>query len=100
IHPMFHTSLLRPYVRGDEVLFSGRDPDTVHGNAPDGKQIIELIDDHCWRQCKLQFHFIWPDGDQSWESASKADQLTQLDEYLELQGVKTPEDLPKRDPQG
>ncbi|EJU00301.1 hypothetical protein DACRYDRAFT_54482, partial [Dacryopinax primogenitus] len=45
---------------------------------------------------KLEFHFVWSNGDQSWESAQKADRLTQLDEYLELHGVTTPEDLPKQ----
>ncbi|EJT98165.1 hypothetical protein DACRYDRAFT_58049, partial [Dacryopinax primogenitus] len=100
IHLTFHTSLLRPYVHSDKVLFPGRDLDTVYGNALDGEQIVELIDDHHWRQHKLHFHFIWSDGDQSWESASKADRLTQLDEYLELQGMKTPEELPKRNAQG
>ncbi|EJU00758.1 hypothetical protein DACRYDRAFT_53888, partial [Dacryopinax primogenitus] len=29
IHLMFYTSLLRPYVHGDNILFPGRDLDTI-----------------------------------------------------------------------
>ncbi|KZT50355.1 hypothetical protein CALCODRAFT_423439, partial [Calocera cornea HHB12733] len=94
IHPVFHAALLRPFVEDETNAYPNRDPDVVFGDVPNGEQFVELIDLHRWVRNKLQFHFVWSDGDQTWESADKADRLVQLDEYLALQGVHNMDELP------
>jgi hypothetical protein len=44
----------------------------------------------------LEFHIKWTLGDVTWESLADCKELTALDDYLELHGVKKPRELPRK----
>ena len=63
INPMFHTSLVRPYIKNDDILFPKRDT-------------------------KVYYDF-GNNEDQEWTN----NELEGLDNYLEQRGAKAPQDM-------
>ena len=95
INPMFHTSLVQPYIKNNDILFPKRDTKVSYdfGNNKDQEWLIEEILAHKWTNNDLEFQVKWMVGDITWEPLSSCKELEALDNYLELQGVKTPQSL-------
>ena len=61
INPTFHTSLVWPYIKNDDILFPKRDT-KVHydfGNNEDQEWLIEEILAHKWNNNDLEFQVKW-----------------------------------------
>jgi hypothetical protein len=98
IHPKFHVSKLRPYHQNDDKLFRGREAvDPYDFGEPDDEQEIAEIDDHQWKGATLKLQVRWTDGDTTWENLTVVENCVALDNYLALQGVSEPMQLPKPD---
>lgn len=82
----------------DLQLFPHREPNAYYdfGVSQDVEFAVDEISDHRWRGKALEYQVHFVDGDVTWESNKNCQNLTALDEYLELQGVKHPEALLKR----
>ena len=99
IHPSFHTSLIRPYVSNDDTKFPKRNTKTLYEleNDDEAEWFVDEIIGHQWNaKNKLEFRVQWTLGDVTWESLQNCNELEALDRYLELRGVKRPQDLPRR----
>jgi len=90
IHPMFHESKLRPYVKNDEKIFPHREAHAFYdfGEDDDQEWLVDEILIHQWKSNKLEFLIRWNLGDTTWEPYSACKDLEALDNYLELQGLK------------
>ena len=100
IHDVFHISKLRPYLPSDDSLFPGRKEAAAYDfGEPDEETGVKEIDDHRWKGKKLEFHVLWDDGDNTWETYSNIQECIALDAYLELKGVINVTELPKSAPQ-
>ena len=86
INPTFHTSLVWPYIKNNDILFPKRDTKVYYGfgNNKDQEWLIEEILAHRWTNNDLEFQVKWTVGDVTWE---------QLSSCKELWGVKTPQSL-------
>ena len=95
INPTFHTSLVQPYIKNNDILFPKRDTKVYYnfGNDKNQEWLIEEILAHKWTNNDLEFQVKWTVGDVTWEPLSSCKDLEALDVYLELQGVKTPQSL-------
>ena len=95
INPTFHTSLVWPYIKNDDILFPKRDTKVYYdfGNNEDQEWLIEEILAHKWTNNDLEFQVKWTAGDITWELLSSCQYLEALDSYLELQGAKIPQGL-------
>ena len=95
INPTFHTSLVWPYIKNDDILFPKRDTKGYYdfGNNKDQEWLIEEILAHKWTNNDLEFHVKWRAGDVTWELWSSCKELEALDNYLELRGAKAPQGL-------
>ena len=98
IHPTFHTNLVRPHHPNDEELFPKREAKAYYdfGNDDEQEWLVEEILDHAWRGRQLELQVLWTLGDKTWEPLQNCKDLVALDDYLELQGVRRPGDLPKK----
>ena len=98
IHPNFHVSKLRPHIPNDDERFPHREVITYYdfGTDPDTEWLVDSIIGHSWTRNKLEFHVKWNLGDTTWEPLANCDNLQALDVYLELQGVKSPLELPRK----
>src|SRR6266851_5682638 len=79
IHPIFHTSLLTPYVETKEHSknFTRPPPDMIEGEV---EYKVEAIWAHCYQRRKLQYLIKWkgyPESDNTWEPADNV-QAAQL----------------------
>ena len=65
INPMFHTSLVQPYIKNDDILFPKRDTKVYYnfGNNEDQEWLIEEILAHKWSNNDLEFQVKWMAGD-------------------------------------
>ena len=92
ISPTFHTSLVRPYIKNNDILFPKRDTKVYYdfGNNEDHEWFVKEILAHKWTNNDLEFQLKWMAGDVTWEPLSSCKELEALDNYLELQGAKTP----------
>ena len=95
INPTFHTSLVQPYIKNDDILFPKRDTKVYYdfGNNKDQEWLIEEILGHKWTNNDLEFQVKWMLGDITWELLSSCKDLEALNVYLELQGAKAPRNL-------
>ena len=86
INPTFHTSLVRPHIKNDDILFPKRDIKAYYdfGNNKDQEWLIEEILAHKWTNNDLEFQVKWTVGDVTWEPLSSCKELEALDVYLEL----------------
>lgn len=101
IHPTFHASRLREYLKNDDRAFPKREVRAFYdfGDNEDEEWLVDEILAHEWNNQELKLLVQWNLGDTTWEPVSECDKLTALDRYLELQGIKTKEwkDLPRRE---
>ena len=95
INPTFHTSLVWPYIKNNDILFPKRDTKVYYnfGNNEDQEWLIEEILAHKWTKNDLELQVKWTAGDVTWEPLSSCKELEALDNYLELQGAKAHWDM-------
>ena len=95
INPTFHTNLVQPYIKNDDILFPKRDTKVFYnfGNDEDQEWLVEEILAHKWTNNDLESQVKWMLGDMTWELLSSCKDREALDVYLELQGAKSPQDL-------
>jgi RNase H-like domain found in reverse transcriptase/Reverse transcriptase (RNA-dependent DNA polymerase)/Integrase zinc binding domain len=89
IHPTFHVTRLRHYVRNDDRVFPRREVRAYYdfGDAEDNEWLVDEILAHQWNGNKLLFLVQWNLGDTTWEPYSECKDLEALDRYLELLGI-------------
>ena len=99
INPTFHTILVQPYIKNNDILFPKRDTKVFYdfGNDEDQEWLVEEILAHKWTNNNLELQVKWTLGDVTWELLSSCKDLEALDVYLELQGAKAPQDLSRRE---
>jgi hypothetical protein len=97
IHPTFHASLLKSYSASDADLFPNRPLNFYYdfGHDEDHEYLVIEIRSHKWRRNQLWFEVLWDTGEITLEPHKNCEDLVMLDQYLELQGVATPEQLPR-----
>ena len=98
IHPTFHTSLVKPYIANDDDRFPKRDTHVTYdmGENDELEWFVDEIIGHQWTsKDKLELRVQWTLGDVTWEPLQNCNELEALDRYLELQGIKRPQDLPR-----
>jgi hypothetical protein len=69
IHPVFHASLLTPYIETNEhgTNYMRPPPDMIEGEE---QYEVEAIQAHQHQNCKLQYLIKWkgyPESDNTWE---------------------------------
>ena len=86
INPTFHTSLVRPYIKNNDILFPKRDTKVYSdfGNDKDQEWLVEEILAHKWTNNELELQVKWTLGNVTWEPLSSCKDLEALDAYLEL----------------
>ena len=91
IHPTFHASLLRRHEPNDDALFPGREARSYYdfGNDDQQEWLVDEILSHRWDGRRIEFLVRWTLGDCTWEPYEHCKELSALDEYLTLHGVKT-----------
>ena len=97
VHPTFHVSLLRAHVPNDDMRFPCHDMKAYYdfGAADEPEWFVDTILAHRWVDSTgLELQVRCTLGDMTWEPVASCKELTALDEYLELRGVKRPCDLP------
>jgi hypothetical protein len=97
IHPTFHSSLLKIASASDADLFPNRPLNFYYdfGHDEDQEYLVTEIKSHKWRKNQLWFEVLWDTGEITLEPHKNCEDLVVLDQYLELQGVATPEQLPR-----
>jgi hypothetical protein len=100
IHPTFHVTRLRHYIRNDDRVFPKREVRAYYnfGDAEDNEWLVDEILAHQWNRNKLLFLVQWNLGDTTWEPYSECKDLEALDRYLELLGIDNDdwEKLPRK----
>ena len=96
ISPTFHTNLVRPYVKNNDILFPKREARSYYDFGNNNKQewFVNEILAHKWTDNNLELQVKWMLGDVTWEPIDSCKNLEALDSYLELRGVTRPRDLP------
>lgn len=99
IHPMFHISRLKPHSTNNDPLFPKREVHMFYDfeHNEEGKWLVDEILSHRWEGKKLMFLVQWNLGDTTWEPFAKCRELAALNQYLELLGIGSVEELPHRD---
>lgn len=97
IHPIFHLSLIRCHEPNDTTLFPHRDTQVYYDMGTDKAQewLVDSILDHKWDKRVISFHVKWNLGDMSWELLEHVAEAEELDNYLDLYGMKDWHELPK-----
>ena len=92
ISPTFHTNLVWPYVKNNNILFPKREANLYYdfGNNDEQEWFINKILAHKWTNNNLQVQSNWMLGDVTWEPIDSCKKLEALDTYLELRGVTHP----------
>ena len=91
VHPTFHVSLLRAHVPNNNARFPHHDMKAYYdfGAADEPEWFVDDILAHCWVDSMgLELWVHWTLGDVTWEPLASCKELTALDKYLELCGVK------------
>ena len=97
ISPMFHTNLVQPYVKNNNILFPKREAKSYYdfGNNDEQEWFVDKIIAHKWANNNLESQVKWSLGDITWEPIDSCKKLKALDTYLELRRVTHPQDLPQ-----
>jgi len=96
--PTFHVSQLRPHNASDDALFPNRhQPEPYDFGVPENHEwFVDEIIGHRWVTTKqVEYQVRWSLGDTTWEKHANCNQLAALDRYLEVQGVKSWDQLPR-----
>ena len=98
ISPTFHTNLVWPYVKNNDILFPKREAKSYYdfGNNDEQEWFVNEILAHKWTNNNLELQVKWMLGDITWEPINSCKNLEALDSYLELRGVTHTQDLPWR----
>src|ERR1700676_1452144 len=90
IHPSFHVSRLRHYLKSDDTIFPIREVRAFYdfGDADDDEWLVDDILAHQWKDNAVSFLVQWNLGDTTWEPYSECKELVALDRYLELLGIE------------
>ena len=98
IHNKFHAHLLRLFKENDENLFPKWDASYYYdyGEPDDTEWEVDEILTHRWTGNRIEFLVCWELGDTTWEPYGNMAQVRQLDDYLDILGVKDWKDLPKK----
>ena len=99
VHSTFHSSLVKPYVANDDERFPKRDTHVLYdmGENDDTEWYVDEIIGHQWNpKGGLELRVQWTLGDVTWEPLQNCNELEALDRYLELHGVATPRQLPRK----
>ena len=93
INPTFHTNLVWPYIKNDDILCPKRDTKVYYdfGNDEDQEWLVEEILAHKWTDNDLELQVKCMARDVTWEPLSSCKDLEALNTYLELRGAKHPE---------
>ena len=68
INPTFHTILVQPYIKNNDILFPKRDTKVYDfGNNEDQEWLIEEILAHKWTNNDLELQVKWTLRDITWE---------------------------------
>ena len=69
----FHTNLVRPYVKNNDILFLKREANTYYNFTNNDKQewFVNGILAHKWANNDLELQFKWTLGDVTWELISE-----------------------------
>ena len=96
ISPTFHTNLVWPYVKNNDILFPKREAKFYYdfGNNSEQEWLVDEILAHKCTDNNLELQVKWMLGDVTWEPIDSCKKLEALDTYLELRGVTWPWDLP------
>ena len=88
----FHTNLVRPYVKNNDILFPKRAAKSYYdfGNNDEQEWFVDEILAHKWTNNNLELQVKWTLGDITWEPINSCKNLEALDSYLELRGVTHP----------
>ena len=96
IHPVFHVSLLCPYNTSNNMLFPNHwiqlEPYNF-GVLDNQEWFVDEIIRHQWDGQNLMLEVRWSLCDTTWEPLINCKDLTALDRYIELQGIKHPAQL-------
>jgi transposase InsO family protein len=96
VHPVFHTSLLRPHVPNDDRRFPGRELRQLSAFERAPKEyLIDKIVDHYGKGKEALFKVVWRSGDSTWMTYRDVSQADVLRPYCELMGVRDVDSLPK-----
>ena len=97
ISPTFHTNLVRPYVKNNDILFPKREAKSYYdfGNNNEQEWFVDEILAHKWTDNNWELQVKWTLGDVTWEPINSCKNLEALDSYLELRGVTRPCNLPR-----
>ena len=92
ISPTFHTNLVQPYVKNNDILFPKREARSYYdfGNNDEQEWFVDEILAHKWTDNSLELQVKWTLGDVTWEPIDSCKNLEALDSYLELRGVTRP----------
>jgi hypothetical protein len=97
MNPTFHLSLLKLYSANDADLFPNRPLNFYYdfSHDEDHEYLVTKIRSHKWCRNHLWFEVLWDTREITLEPHKNCEDLVVLDQYLELQGVATPEQLPR-----
>ena len=92
ISPTFHTNLVQPYVKNNNILFPKREAKLYYdfGNNDEQEWFVDEILAHKWTNNNLELQVKWMLGDVTCEPIDSCKKLEALDTYLELRGVTRP----------
>ena len=89
IHPVFHTSLLRPHHQSKDSEFLNQAQPEPYDFGADAEQewFVDEIVSHRWKGKQIEYEVWWSLGDTTWEKHTSCNELAALDRYLELQDI-------------
>ena len=81
INPTFHTNLVWPYIKNNDILFPKRDTKVYYdfGNDEDQEWLIKEMSAQKWTNNDLELQVKWTVGDVTWGPLSPCKDLEALD---------------------
>ena len=81
ISPTFHTNLVWPYVKNNDVLFPKREAKLYYnfGNNDEQGWFVNETLPHKWTNNTLELQVKWTSGDVTWEPIDSCKKLEALD---------------------